>query len=155
MQLPSSISYGFYRQWSQNDSTSNFFLEVCKMKKVEFFDFLFEPIGRWSVTFLSKCVHCMLVANSSRKNKVKTSSIKDGVRFSKAWKILMFAPLSDLWSITAIHHCTASISVLGSEGCVCDFIHDRLGISLSQPSTNCYQKKEETLSHSRRQIRLD
>lgn len=118
MKKPSSIAYGFYRNWSQNNSTSNFFRDVRKMKSVKFFNFLFKPIGRWKVTFLSKCIYCMKLANSSRKKRVNTSSIEDGVRFSTAWKKLMFAPLSDLWNLTAIHHCTATISVIGTEGFV-------------------------------------
>ena len=63
----------------------------------------------------------MLLANTFRKKQVDTSSIDDGVTLTKAWKKLMFVPVSDLWNLTGIHHCAATMSVLGTEGFAFDY----------------------------------
>lgn len=119
IQDESSQAFAFFRSWSQNASITKYLdaVRALRKKKVEFFDFVFEPIGDWDTDFLSKCVTCMLIASSSnpKKKKFNTKKIKDGISFLDAWTPLVLGPLMEIWCGTSIQSCYGAHENLGRE----------------------------------------
>ena len=150
-------AYAFFRTWSQNDSHEKFVDAVRAQKEVEFFKFVFEPIGHWKTSFLERCVSCLIISNNMdpRKETVDTSGLTNGVDFDQAWNLLMQGPLMEVWSATGVYTCLAAFENLGREVYVHVSVVFPSGVGFCLVAFNKHQRGSRARSKERWQANLE